>query len=273
MHPDPLDSTENPLMTEAAYYCLNGPLEASRLEDFAQLPGVEVTAIPQTDLHEHLVGFLGFISAIAGTSADPRVMGLMEFILAVGEGLEFKFDDSEEGENSQMIVREQLAPLKGIWLIADGVCDIAGRLIVDSEGKLGTANPPEVPEPRKSEAEFLYGALERERDQEDEGEEQAATPLIGRPLDECYKMIEAGCRKARSYGFTDLEDQFSFVSVMLEIGPNFDEHPEIKRILSDESIPVSERLDACVDHPDAERIWEEVAQMIDPEAWNALFPQ
>lgn len=258
-------------MTEAAFYSLEGPLSPALLEKFSALPGVELTLTPQLELHEHLVGFLGYVSAIAGAEGDPKVTRLMEYILSAGECLEFKFDSTGEGTASQMKVREELHPLNGIWLIADGVFDREGLMILGADGGIGSALAPEVPEPRRSYAEFLYGALERERDQEDLGEDVSLAHLTARPLDECYRLIEAGCRKAQGYGFKNTEDQFAFVSVMLEIGPNFDDHPEIKRILSDASIPVEKRLDACVDHPEGERIWNEVAALINPEAWSEFI--
>lgn len=258
------------MSVEASFYTLTRSLTNSTLLKLA--PKAKLDLTPQTDLHEHLIGFLGFVSAV-GTSLPPeRWTALMEFIISVAEVVNFEFEDEPGAAVSpELPLRDEMAKItEGIWLVADGIFDSAGRKILGSDGEFdSTSVTPSVPEPRKSYAGFLYGAFEMERDNVDQGQAPSSANLSARPLDECYRMIEFACKKAARYGFTTRDEQFLFASVMLEIGPNFDDHPVIRSLLMDASLAPAERLDACVDHPDGEKIWEEVDKMIDKSLWSA----
>jgi hypothetical protein len=259
------------MSVEATFYTLSHPLPDSILASMKRSPGVEhLEAIRQQELHEHLVGFVGFVMTVTEGSDDPRTIALVRYILSVGAAIDFKFEASQVGDSAQMRIREQLAAFGGIWLIADGVFDVDGRMILGNDGSRDEkALIPEVPEARLTSAEFLYDVIERERDLEDQGEAPSTTRLTERPLDECYRMIAFGRSRAAEYGLVSAEDQLSFVSVMLEIGPNFDDHHMIRKILQDESITPSERLNACIDHENAEQIWEEVEALIDHDRWTS----
>ena len=85
-------------------------------------------------------------------------------------------------------------------------------------------------------------------------------------------MVRSGVARARSHGLRSLGDLTAFVSIMFEVAPTFDEHPELRRVLNDENIPADERLDALFDG-DLDDAWEEAARY-DGAAWaEAWFPE
>jgi predicted small metal-binding protein len=74
--------------------------------------------------------------------------------------------------------------------------------------------------------------------------------------DEMFEeMVRTGIKRAKSHGFERAEDIAAFVAVMFEIAPNFDEQPEIKKILDDSNIPGEQKF---------ERFWEQVSD----ESWK-----
>ncbi len=86
------------------------------------------------------------------------------------------------------------------------------------------------------------------------------------PKDSLRDMVANGLRRARSHGFRAAGDLMAFVSVMFEIAPNFDEHPEIRKVLRDESIPLDERFDALFERV-SDKGWEEADGNYDEYAW------
>ena len=99
---------------------------------------------------------------------------------------------------------------------------------------------------------------------------QESPELIeGIPADSLRDMVRNGIARARSHGLRSAEDLAAFVSVMFEIAPNFDEHPAIRRVLRDESIPVDERFDQLFERVSDEE-WEEADRSYDQRAW---FPE
>jgi hypothetical protein len=90
---------------------------------------------------------------------------------------------------------------------------------------------------------------------------------IGRLPDEVLTdMVQAGIDRARSWGLTWEATITAFVALMFEIAPNFDEHPKIREILSEESEPEDARLDRLVEEV-SEKDWEEAVQLYDENAW------
>jgi hypothetical protein len=81
------------------------------------------------------------------------------------------------------------------------------------------------------------------------------------------KMVRAGIRRAESHGFTNGEDQTAFISIMFEIAPNFDEHPQIKAVLDDQQFAPSDRLERLWSPLVTEEAWEEAEKNYNENAW------
>lgn len=100
-------------------------------------------------------------------------------------------------------------------------------------------------------------------------QEQSPELVEDIPLDDLHAMVANGIARARSHGLYTDEDLMAFVAVMFEIAPNFDEHPAIRRVLADNSIPLEKRFDALFEKvPD--EAWEEAEENYDAGAW---FPE
>ena len=85
-----------------------------------------------------------------------------------------------------------------------------------------------------------------------------------------WNQIEVSVARARKHGLTSDEDIISFVSVMHEISPNFDEEPTLKAILADTSKTPHERWQALfADTPALNAAWERAAAptFYDYKAW------
>jgi hypothetical protein len=114
---------------------------------------------------------------------------------------------------------------------------------------------------------------------EDEGElvdcivkhlRNEAPELIERMPDEMVAdLVESGLRRARSHGIRRPFVQLLFVVSMFEIAPNFDQQPNIQRVLKDPSIPPDERLHHAI-HNLSPRAWEEAERNYDSDEW---FPE
>ncbi len=89
------------------------------------------------------------------------------------------------------------------------------------------------------------------------------------PPDMLQEMVKNGIARARRYGLHTDENLISFVAVMFEIAPDFDEHPAIQAVLTDQSLAPEERFKAIFDNVPPEA-WEEAEQNRDSEAW---FPE
>jgi hypothetical protein len=73
---------------------------------------------------------------------------------------------------------------------------------------------------------------------------------------ELRKLIAAGIARAGRHGIESGQAVALFVALMFEIAPNFDEHPAIRKVLSDEGLAVDARVG-------------ELAERISPEEWVA----
>lgn len=94
--------------------------------------------------------------------------------------------------------------------------------------------------------------------------------VIGRlPDDLLREMVAGGIARARRHGLTWESSLTLFVALMFEIAPNFDEHPVIRSILEEPTLPPDERLDLLPDRISDEE-WEEARQSYDRNAW---FPE
>ena len=94
--------------------------------------------------------------------------------------------------------------------------------------------------------------------------------IRGIPPHLVWNQIEVSVARARKHGLTSDEDIISFVSVMHEISPNFDEEPTLKAILADTSKTPHERWQALfADTPALNAAWERAAAptFYDYKAW------
>ncbi|MFT3772594.1 MAG: hypothetical protein QM820_44960 [Minicystis sp.] len=85
--------------------------------------------------------------------------------------------------------------------------------------------------------------------------------------DEIRARARVGVRRAGRYGFDKGRTAAAFVALMFEIAPNFDEHPAIRRCLTDEAIPVDARILDLV-HRTTAAAWEEAEEAYDDAAWG-----
>jgi len=79
--------------------------------------------------------------------------------------------------------------------------------------------------------------------------------------------VEIGLRRARAYGITWERSLAAFVAWMFWIGPDFDRHPVVRRILTAEEIAPDERVELLVGLVPA-TVWESAREQSDPAAWR-----
>ncbi|MDC0749145.1 hypothetical protein [Polyangium mundeleinium] len=72
---------------------------------------------------------------------------------------------------------------------------------------------------------------------------QCPDPEVHR-LDDAHlrAAIRAGVAQGRAFGLTWQSSLGAFVGLSLVVGPRFHEHPAVRAVLSDESIPQDERI-------------------------------
>jgi hypothetical protein len=85
-----------------------------------------------------------------------------------------------------------------------------------------------------------------------------------------HRRIVHGIAKGRGHGLTWEYSLTVFVSHMIRVNPQFDEHPAVQRALSDPGTPPDERIDK-LPYALSRDQWEEVARRGDPDAyWRAV---
>lgn len=82
------------------------------------------------------------------------------------------------------------------------------------------------------------------------------------------EMVRRGIKRARAYGMTWQSTITSFVVLMFVMAPNFDAHPLIKRVLSDESIKPDLRIEQLWERT-KDPNWRAAEQMYNPNTWLA----
>lgn len=92
--------------------------------------------------------------------------------------------------------------------------------------------------------------------------------LTVRELDDnaLRKMIIGGIEKARRYGMLWCSTLISFVIIMFEAAPNFDEDEQIRKLLTSDSIFPESRIDSIWNQTD-EETWLRVSRNYQPESW------
>ena len=86
-------------------------------------------------------------------------------------------------------------------------------------------------------------------------------------------MVANGIKRARSHGlYTDVQ-LVTFVQIMFDVAPNFDQQRLLNEILKDESLTVDQRWDKLFEEdPEIEKAWDEAdsPDFIDSDEW---FPE
>ena len=81
------------------------------------------------------------------------------------------------------------------------------------------------------------------------------------------KMVRAGLRRGRAHGLKNESDLAAFVALMFAAAPNFDEHPLLRRILTDDATEPAKRIALLLEQT-TEQNWEAVRQNYRPAAWE-----
>ncbi|MET0649847.1 MAG: hypothetical protein ABW208_24825 [Pyrinomonadaceae bacterium] len=120
-----------------------------------------------------------------------------------------------------------------------------------------------------AEAAFARRVVEYLRENHaDEPVTLAAGELPVKDVDDAtlFRLVRGGIERAGSYGMTWESTITAFVVIMFTVAPNFDEHPLIRRALTDARFEPNERLDAIWDSTTNEN-WEAARASYDPGAW------
>lgn len=80
-------------------------------------------------------------------------------------------------------------------------------------------------------------------------------------------MVRGGLARARGYGMTAEASLAAFVALMVEVAPNFDEHPLLQRILKDPQVPADSRVERLLNEA-TEQNWQAAAADYDVNAWR-----
>ena len=111
----------------------------------------------------------------------------------------------------------------------------------------------------QTEEEFVRFVMEHIR-------EESPERVLGYADEYFEEMVRNGLARARSHGFREEEDLAAFVAIMFEIAPNFDEQPNIKKVLDDKTIPSDRRFEQLWGLTSNED-WEEAKRNSREEAW------
>ncbi|MCB2261455.1 MAG: hypothetical protein LGR52_00675 [Candidatus Thiosymbion ectosymbiont of Robbea hypermnestra] len=111
----------------------------------------------------------------------------------------------------------------------------------------------------KDDAEFLEFSVDHVMED--------CAPNVGRlPRSSVKDMTASGLERARGWGLTDTRALLAFVSVMWEIGPNFDEEPTLRAYLASAEGSPEDRFNRMIDAaPDS--AWERAEELRDDTKW------
>jgi hypothetical protein len=89
--------------------------------------------------------------------------------------------------------------------------------------------------------------------------------------DALISMVRYSIAKARAYSITWESGMAAFAVLLFILGPKFDEHPLIRRELTDAAVPVNSMVDhLCCAIPT--EVWDEVKATYSLEAWTSVCP-
>jgi len=98
---------------------------------------------------------------------------------------------------------------------------------------------------RKTQLEAFIAPDEKELTSVVSGAVRAAngTRVSGYSDKQLASMVKVGIERARARGLTFAEDVASFVAIMFELAPRFDEQPQINAMLEDKTLPPNLNLE------------------------------
>ena len=80
------------------------------------------------------------------------------------------------------------------------------------------------------------------------------------------QMAGIGIERARSAGFSKVEDIVVFVTLMFEVSPQFNEQPSLAAVLTNNALEPGDRLKQIFEHvPD--EAWIEAQDLYDEKIW------
>ena len=88
----------------------------------------------------------------------------------------------------------------------------------------------------------------------------------GVPEEELTKRVVYGIKRAREYELSWQNNLATFVTLMCEIGPDFDLYPVFHEYLTDDSLPPDERIFALLEGA-TEADWEDTRQASSEDSW------
>jgi hypothetical protein len=86
------------------------------------------------------------------------------------------------------------------------------------------------------------------------------------PEDTLYKRVEYGIQRAREHGLSWKNNLNAFVTLMFEIGPDFDRFPAFKNFLTDEGVPPNERMELLLQET-TDVDWQNAQKASAPNNW------
>lgn len=90
--------------------------------------------------------------------------------------------------------------------------------------------------------------------------------VSGLSQDELYHRVRLGMERALSRGIGGTVSTILFISLMLEVAPNFDDHPKVKAVLKDPNGLPDENILKLSEQMSAED-WFEARQNADASLW------
>jgi hypothetical protein len=81
------------------------------------------------------------------------------------------------------------------------------------------------------------------------------------------QRVRSGIARARRYGLTWESSIAAFVTLMFVIAPNFDEHPAMRKALTDRRTPPDDRIELMMMNT-SDDDWSQAAANADPRAWE-----
>ena len=91
--------------------------------------------------------------------------------------------------------------------------------------------------------------------------------IKGRDDKTLREMIRGGIKRAESHQITKVADTQKFVGKMFEVAPNFDEQPEIKAVLDDQTIAPDKRIEKLQSPFITDEVWAEAKNNCSEKAW------
>lgn len=85
------------------------------------------------------------------------------------------------------------------------------------------------------------------------------------PHEALSAMVHNGIARARKYGMTWESNLISYVALIFEIAPNFDQHPRMQQILDSNHIQPDHKLDILLERIPGS-VWQEVSRRYDAHA-------